>query len=243
MMLVAVACGGGGSATPVPATTGGQITNPPVVGGDTIDSSGIEAAVNALQSQESRQFSVDAISAGSEQTVTGTERGSPDTAVEASHSQPGGGAPFQYIRINDDIWYDVGTGQFTQVSADEAQNLIVQYEPYYLSGLADSVEVQGYEWDFVDNQTISGVPSAHYLLSEADRENITQSLDMEPGDFAGDVFIAKEGGYLMQLTWGPQTTENPVVTTGFDYLVTAVNCECPIEPPTTSPGGSGTDPY
>ena len=49
VLLAVVACGGGGSSTPVPAASGGQVTNPPVVGGETIDGTGIKAAVDALK--------------------------------------------------------------------------------------------------------------------------------------------------------------------------------------------------
>jgi hypothetical protein len=209
--------------------------------GEPIDADGITAAVDALESLDSWQFTVQITNVGTTQSITGTERRSPEFAVDASHQLTESEEPFQYIRIGDDIWYDVGTGEFTQVQADQAQNLIDQYEPYYIGGLKDSVEVQGYEFDFVDNQTVNGIQSAHYLLSEADRENITESIDMEPGDFAGDVYIATDGGFLTRLTWGPQSVENAQITIGFDYQVTAVNCECPIAPPTNSTGGA--DPY
>jgi hypothetical protein len=244
--LVVAACGGGSQPT-IPAggsQAPGQsaAATPPVVQpGEPIDSAVITAAVDALRAQDSWQFTVQIINAGTTQSITGTERTTPERAVDASHSLTESPEPFRYIRIGDDIWYDVGTGQFTQVQAANAENLIAQYEPFYINGLKDSAEVQGYEFDFVDNQTVNGLPSAHYLLSEADRENIVETINMDPADFAGDVYIATAGGFLTRLTWGPQSVEDAQVTIGFDYQVTAVNCECPIDPPTQSSGG--VDPY
>jgi hypothetical protein len=86
-------------------------------------------------------------------------------------------------------------------------------------------------FESVGDEDVSGVATTHYTLSEADREDVTQLYDIDPADWAGDVWIAKDGGYAMQLAWGPQSIEDAQISTGFSYLVTAVNCECPIEPP------------
>lgn len=236
--VVVVACGGGGYATPAGSQAPGATTVPnptpgAVVPGEPIDTAAVQAAVAALQEQDSWQFAVSWIGSGLDEkmSASGTERTTPERAVDADFPQSGGGVPFSYIRIGDQIWYDVGTESFTEVDAANAKNLIDQYEPYYLDNLAQSATEQDFEFDPVGDETVSGVATSHYRLSEADLEDVIQLTELQPSQWAGDVWIAKDGGYLMRLAWGPQTVEDAQLSIGFDYLVTAVNCTCAIEPP------------
>jgi hypothetical protein len=237
-MLILVACSGGGS-TPTgagsPQQTGAaqsSVGGPPAPG-ESIDSAAIAAAVDALESHDSWLFDASYLMTGFDEpsTITGTERRQPETAIDAVHKQPDGGE-FRYVRIGNQIWYDAGTGDFSMVDAADAENLIDQYEPYYLAGLADSAQQQGFEFNPVGAETVSGIATTHYQLDEFYRERAVQIYDNITADeWAGDAWIANDGGYLVRLTWGPQTPETAQLTIGFDYTVTAVDCDCPIEPP------------
>jgi len=236
--VIVVACGGGNSATPAQSHGTGATPAPlqtpgGAVPGEPIDTATVQAAVETLQGQDSWQFAVTWIASGLQEksSATGTERTTPERAVDADFPQSGGGVPFSYIRIGDQIWYDVGTESFTQVDAADAENLIAQYEPYYLDSLAESATAQDWEFDPLGDETVSGVATSHYRLSEADLEDVVQLTELDPSKWAGDVWIAKDGGYLMRLAWGPQTVEDAQISIGYDYLVTKVNCPCPIEPP------------
>ena len=240
--LVLVGCGGGqqpptSAASNLPGQSGAPATGsaPPVVAGEPIDTAQVQGAVDALKSQDSWQFEVTTttlgLDGGVQTVISGTQTTTPENAIDASHPQPGGGDPFRYIRIGDSIWFDVGTGQFNEVQADEAENLIAQYEPYYLNALAESMTQQDFLFEPVGDETISGIATTHYLLSEEDRADVTRTLDIDLSKWAGDVWIAKDDGYAMRLAWGPQTIEDAQISLGFNYVVTAVNCECPIEPP------------
>jgi hypothetical protein len=83
-------------------------------------------------------------------------------------------------------------------------------------------------------ETVNGAQAMHYTLSENDRENVTQFLEIQPSLFAGEVWIALEDGHLVALAWGPQSKETADATMGFRYDVTSVNCGCPIEAPEES---------
>ncbi len=232
VLLIAIVVACGSSAATSAPTTGAPTTEPQT--GDVIDTPAITAAVDALQTQDSWQFTVSYITPGPdgglERTVTGTER-PVDNSIDAAHAQPGG-LSFRYVRIGDDIWFDAGTGSFTQVEADGSENLIDQYEPYYLNGLVESATSQDYEWELVGAETVSNIATNHYRLGQSDREDIVENLQGITADqWGGDVWIATDGGYLVGLDWGPQTTDTAQIPTGFSYLVTAVDCECPIEPP------------
>ena len=237
LVSIVIACGG---STATSAPTGAASSAPPGVsgppaGGDTIDTAAIQAAIAELQAHDSWDFEARYITAGPdggfERTLSGTECRSPQQAVDALHQQPDG-PDFRYVRIGDDIWYDVGTGSFTQVQAGDAGNLIDQYEPYYLVGLAESATSQGYEYELVNTDVMGGEESYHYRLSQAEREDIVESMEGITADqWGGDAWIALEGGSLMRLDWGPQTVDTAQIPTGFSYVVTSINTGCAVEPP------------
>ena len=165
-------------------------------------------------------------------TITGTERNEPQKAVKASHVPVIGDPPFQYIRIEDDIWFDVGSGTFTQVEAAEAQDLIDQYEPYYLAGLAQSAVDNDFQFEPVGTEVINTIEAMHYRLAEEDLEQITETTEHD----------ARPVGRrrLDRIRWRLPGRSSPGVRrrrgrSDHDRLhlhVTDVDCECPIEPPT-----------
>lgn len=244
LMLVLVACGSSPASSPgggtpagpgssTAATSGTQPTSPPPEGGDG-EPGDLSAAVDALTAHDSWTFEVhyfvSALDTGIESSVIGTERRKPLVAVDASHSQPTGTA-FHYTRIGNDIWSDVGTGEPFHYDAAESENLIEQYEPFHLNGLVEAAERSNVEYEPVGEDEANGIPAFHYRLSEADRENIVQLTDLEPDQWAGDFWVARDGGHLVRLAWGPQSVDTAQPTIGFIYDVTAVDCTCPIEPP------------
>ena len=97
--------------------------------------------------------------------------------------------------------------------------------------MAESLSDQEFEFEPVGEEVISGINTMHYAMSEADKEDVVQTLGIDPAGWAGDVWIATDGGYAMRVAWGPQSIDDAQISTGFNYVVTAVNCECPIEPP------------
>lgn len=240
LMVIAVACGGGTPAATTPgsgptsAPTGGQPSQP-VAPGDAIDTAAVSAAIDALQAQESWRFEVSTITMGLEggvrNDISGVQRTTPERAVDAQHFLDDSGTPFRYVRIGDEIWYDAGTGSFTQVDASAAENLIDQYEPYYLEGLRDSATSQ--DWTFlpVGTEFINTIEATHYRIDEADIGDMLETLDLTADQWGADVWIATDGGYMVQLVWGPQRPADAGVSTGFFYEAADINCDCPIEPP------------
>lgn len=231
--------GGGGTETDTPdgdtaapATPGASVGAPS--GGDLLTPDDIAAAFAATEALGSWTFeaNVYAPTSGGDLVITGTERRQPERAVAAVHSTPNG--DFGYVRIGDDIWYDVATGEWTRVDAASAANLIRQYEPFHLAALVEmAVATRFYEYEFVAEEDANGVPSRHYRLSESDREKVTQPVGLTPDQWAGDVWVATDGGYLVRYRWGPQSFEVLAATggVGFSYDATSFGCECPIEPP------------
>lgn len=241
VMLIVAACGGVSppAASPTPGsdtTPGAQPTpdGPPPNGqADYITTDDIAAAFAALEAQGSWTFDSTFYleGYGDATTVSGTERRAPETAIDAVHASELG--EYHYIRIDNDVWTDVGAG-FAHALASESPNLLAQYEPLHLAGVVDTTTGwrRTVEYDYVGEETVNGVAATRYTLNEFDRESLTERNDLEPEQWAGDVWLAQDGGHLVRFVWGPQSVEAaPAAPFGLVYDVTSVNCSCPVEPP------------
>ena len=216
--------------TPVAAT---PVPNEPA-GGDIMLGRDIAGALASLEAQGSWMFEVSVIAAssGGDLSIVGTERRDPVPAVSAQHTTQG--TEFQYVRIGDDIWYDVGIGQWTHIDADSARNLISQYEPYHAAGLVGiAATSMNDEFELLGQEEVNGVMARHYRLTEHERAAVTERLGLTPDQWLGDVWIATDGGYLVRFQFGPESFEVMQQTggIGFRFDATDFGCSCPIEPP------------
>ncbi|HSL97424.1 MAG TPA: hypothetical protein VK831_02515 [Candidatus Deferrimicrobiaceae bacterium] len=243
--LLVAACGGpatGGSDAPdggtPPSTTDSPATDTPAPeppgGGDIILGQEIAGALAALEAQGSWMFEVTVIapSSGGDLSIVGTERREPVPAVSAQHTTQG--TEFRYIRIGDDIWFDVGIGEWTHVDADSARNLISQYEPYHAAGLVGiAATAVNNEFELLGQEEVNGVMARHYRMTEHDRAAVTERLGLTPDQWLGDVWIATDGGYLVRFQFGPESFEVLQQTGGIGFLFNATDfgCTCPVEPP------------
>jgi hypothetical protein len=192
------------------------------------------AALTALQARDSWMFQVKAftkdLGEAAEQDVTGTERRKPQVAVDATHHGPTG--DFRYIRIGDDIWVDLGQGTFYHYGAADSANLISQYEPFYIAALVAEAAGSSTHYTAISEENVINIRAVHYRMTEEDRTSAAQFVGLTADQWAGDVWIAQDGGYLVRFIWGPQTLDTASPIMGFNYDTTAVNCTCPISPPT-----------
>jgi len=223
--------------TPSSSTNGPAADTPgpePPAGGDILLAGDIAGALAALESQGSWMFDVSVIAAssGGDLSIVGTERRDPVQAVSATHTTQG--TAFQYIRIGDDIWFDVGTGEWTRVDAGGARNLISQYEPFHAAGLVGyAAASKNDEYELVGQEDVNSVSTRHYRLTEHEREAVTERLGLTPDQWLGDVWIATDGGYLVRFQWGPESFEVMQQTggIGFRFDATDFGCTCPVEAP------------
>jgi hypothetical protein len=245
VVFVLVACGGAPPAA-TQAPGGGQsptaeqptsVAPPPDDAPDVLTTGDIATSVEALEALGSWTFDltyfIEGLDEGVEKRVSGTERRGPEMAVHAVHEEESG--DFNYIRIEDDVWTDVGMGNYSHAVASDSPNLVVQYEPYHLPGLIETSTGwrRAVEYDFVGQEEVNGTAVHHYTLNEYDREGLTERTDLQPEQWAGDVYLAATDGHLVRFVWGPQSIETAqqVHVLGFAYDVTSVNCDCPVEPP------------
>ena len=243
-MLTVVSCGGSPPAgSHAPGATGTPVASTPVtqptpaggslVAGQSLDSQGVVASLTALQALDSWTFKgtywTQVLGEASEQSVTGTERRKPEVALDATHHGPTG--DFRYVRIGDKIWFDAGNGSFIQANAPDSPNLVDQYEPFYIAALVSTAVGSAATYDPLAEETVNSIPTTHYQLAEDDKQSLSQLLGLTPDQVAADLWLAKDGGYLVAFAWGPQSVDTAGPFMGFRYEVTAVNCSCPVAPP------------
>jgi hypothetical protein len=251
VVLILAACGGGavptgGPPTQAPgssstaassATPAGATATPASTpaAGESITADDVSAALDALEALDSWKFAskywTGYAGTGTEQSVEGTERRQPVKATDAEHHSANG--DLHYTRIGDDIWVNLGTPDvFYHYDAATSENLISQYEPLYIETLVADASGSQLEYEPVGVETVNGVAATHYSLSQFNREKLTELSGLDPDHWAGDVWIATDGGYLVKLRWGPQNVEDAQPILGFNYDTLEVNCDCPINPPT-----------
>ena len=181
---------------------------------------------------------------GTAQSLAGTQRQVPtpalDTVAHADTGQDTGndtneGVDGHYIRINDDIWVNtLDPDFFYHYDADTSPELVAQYEPYAVAThIANATGVQ-LQYQPVGAETVNGIESMHYGLSEADRADLIQKSGLDPREWAGDVWLATNGGYLVKLEFGPVFEGETTPGEGWRWDTTAINCACPVNPPTNT---------
>ena len=234
--VLLAACGSGAPVSQAPtqaAQPSRAQSTQPGQGGQPIDTAAIQAAVAALKAHDSWQFTVTTYESGTpnfSRNVTGTQRSNPQAAVSATFSQSGQ-PDKRYVQIGDDVWYDAGTGSYVQTTASD-NAVISQFQPYYLEGLVSSAQGNGYQFQPVGPDTVSAVTTTHYRLADATIQSIVQPMNgLTAADWAADVWIADADGSLMRLAWGPQSVDKAQLQTGFNYVVTSIDCTCPVDPP------------
>ena len=193
-----------------------------------------QAAVTALTTQhDAWQFTATTYESGSpnrSRTIAGTQSDRSPTALSLTVTQLGK-PDMRYVRLGTDIWYDSGTGSYTKSKAsDNYVNL--DFQTYFFESIVGAAEVQGYEYQSVGADTVNGVAATHYRLADHDLQGIVANMPgVTPADWGADIWVGNVDGSLLRLTWGPQAMDKAQPQTGYDYTVTAVDCDCAIRPP------------
>ena len=241
-VLTLVACGGGStpSASPVGPTPTPAGTPAP---GQAISHTEIQNAFTALNTLDSYQYKgayfTGYTGVGQPTMLQGTERQKPQYEVDSSTTTQNqtdtGTQTAQYIRIGNDIWVNTGNPDlFYHYDATNPANgaLLAQYEPYGLSLQIAKASGAQLQYQPIGTETVNGVASTHYGLSQADRDNLIQQSGLDPQTWAGDIWLANSGGWVVSVRWGPVMQGQTDPTSGFIWDTTATNCTCPVTAPT-----------
>lgn len=222
-LLFITACGAS-DASPSPTTPS---VSPP-------NTNPVQAAVAALKAEHSAwQFTLATYEPGSpnfSRTIEGTQTAKSSTAVSFTVAQQGR-PDMRYVRIGNDTWSDTGGGTYTKSKADD-NYVNLAFQQFYFDTIVTAAENQGYKFEAVGPETVSGIPATHSRLADLYVQSLVVNMSsMAPADWAADVWISDEDGSLVRLAWGPQSVAKVQDQMGFDYTVTSVDCDCPVDPP------------
>jgi hypothetical protein len=250
VMLVLAACGGGsptptpgGSPTPAGATATLAGTQAP---GQPIGQAEIQNSFNALHQLDSYTYNgayfTGYSGVGTYVVLHGTQRETPTSALDSTadsvdNDDTTEDQRAQYIRIGNDIWVNSGDPDFFYYyDATDPSNgaLIAQYDPYALAlQIAQSSGAQ-LQYQPMGDELVNGLSSTHYGLSQADRDQLIEQSGLDPQVWAGDIWLAKDGGYVTSIRFGPVMQGETLPISGFIWDTTSINCECPVNPPSNA---------
>jgi hypothetical protein len=246
-MLVVSACGGGSTPTASPVGTSPAGSSPTPAGtpvpGQAISGPQIQNAFNALSTLDSYTYTGSYFTGytgvGAPVALQGTERQKPqyeiDTKTTTTNQTDTTPINAQYIRIGNDIWVNTGNPDvFYHYDANNPANgaILAQYEPYGLAlQIAKSAGAQ-LQYAPMGTETVDGVESTHYGLSQADRDNLIAASGLDPQSWAGDIWLSNNGAWVVKVRFGPVMQGQTDPTSGFIWDTTAINCECPVTAPT-----------
>jgi hypothetical protein len=245
-MLVVSACGGGSTPTASPAGTAAGASPPPAgtpVPGQAISGPQIQNAFTALGTLDSYTYTGSYFTGytgvGAPVALVGTERQKPqyeiDTKTTTTNQTDTTQVKAQYIRIGNDIWVNSGNPDaFYHYDATNPANgaILAQYEPFGLAlQIAKSAGAQ-LQYAPMGTETVNGVESTHYGLSQADRDNLIAASGLDPQSWAGDIWLATNGGWIVKGLFGPVMQGETDPTSGFIWDTTSINCTCPVTAPT-----------
>ena len=225
LLASAVACGG--------APSGGGPTGDGG-GGEPGDVTPVlQAAVDKVLAADSFTFTATMQDFGTtpyKATATGTVRTSPVDASILTWVAVDGTT---IIHLIDDgrLWIDGGDGNLVSVGA-VTDSIRDQQAPYAIGDIWDGLSYQLDDYENVGGEQLDGVAVTHYRLSDAEREDAVENMDVSVEQYSADIWIDGEGN-LRKVFRGVQASADGEPTRGqaTTWTLTAIGCECPVEAP------------
>jgi len=230
IVLAVVACGGA-AAAPGGNGAGGAGTPEEQLPGDS--SATLQAAFDALMSAESFQFEATTREYGTypaEATVSGTVRIAPVTASLFTWTSVDGTASSHLIH-DGTLWIDGGDGNLVNVG-DVSDSIRDQQAAYEIREIWDALSHQLEDYELIGEEQVGGVGTTHYRLNDYRREQFVEMMKIPVSQYSADIWIDGDGN-LRKVFRGVQADDSGEPTKGSatTWLVTAIDCECPVEPP------------
>ncbi len=225
LVASAVACGGAPSGAG-PAGDG--------AGADPDDLTPVlQAAVDKVTAADSFTFTATVQDFGLvpfKATTTGTIRTAPVPASVLTWVAVDGTTVIHLID-DGELWIDGGDGNLVSVGA-VSDNILEQQAPYAIADIWDGLSYQLDDYVQVGAEQLDGVAVTHYRLSDAEREDAVENMDIPVEQYSADIWI-DGGGILRKVFRGVQASAQGEPTKGqaTTWTLTAIGCECPVEAP------------
>jgi hypothetical protein len=225
LLASAVACGG----TPPGAGPAGN--------GSDVDPSDptpiLQAALDKLVAAKSYTFTATMQDFGAvpyKATATGTVRTAPVAASVLTWVAVDGTTVIHLID-DGELWIDGGDGNLVSVGA-VSDSIREQQAPYVIDQIWDGLSYQLEDYERIGDEQLDGVAVTHYRLSDDERADAVENIDIPVTQYSADIWIDGEGN-LRKVFRGVHADDSGEPTKGqaTTWTLTAMGCECPVEAP------------
>jgi hypothetical protein len=228
-LLLALALAACGGASAAPAGNGGIGSQPEA--GD--HSAVLQAAFDELVAADSFTYEATVREYGTfafQASTTGTIRTAPVASSLQTWTSEDGTTVVHLIH-DGTLWLDGGDGTLTNVG-EVSQSIRDQQAPFMISEIWDQLDFQLEDHDRIGEEPIDGVMTTHYRLTDFRREQAVEIMKIPASQYSSDVWIDGEG-VIRKVFRGVQADDSGEPTKGSSvtWLLTELNCACPVEPP------------
>ena len=216
--LLVAACGGSGSSTTAPgatgagATSGTAVTAAPASQGT--GGTGIAGAVTALEDLSSYKFAMTMaaegsatfalVEAGGSMTIAGTVILEPEIAMDmaiSTKNAAGAETALGYRIVDGKAYVSLGPDSWIETDASDAQSTVESFKPEtFMAGFSSVPNMKA-----VGDEDKNGVPTTHYKGDAP--PSVGSMFGLPTGTWTIDVWVAKEGGYLVSSVLVGESTD------------------------------------
>ena len=163
-------------------------------------------------------------------TTTGTVRTAPVPASILTWIAVDGTTVIHLID-DGELWIDGGDGNLVSVG-EVSDSILEQQAPYAIDQIWDGLSYQLDDYVKVGDEQLDGVAVTHFRLSDAEREDAVEMMDIPVAQYSADIWVDGQGN-LRKVFRGVQADASGEPTKGqaTTWTLTAIGCECPVGAP------------
>jgi outer membrane lipoprotein-sorting protein len=231
--LLVAACGGATGAGGDGTDPGDQALSEPA-DGEYADETALQAAIANLAELDSftydTEIGVYSLGEDYRTTISGVER--PADGSRAYAATMNNGNAWSVVSVDGSFYADIGRGLELLDAREDGD---AATDPNWGGTLVQNALGRHFD-DFivVANESIDGRPAVHYRLADDAVDDLIRSTDGGFESFSSDLWVDKEGGYLVRASFGRQpmpTRDFHPSLNEFHFEVSDVGCQCPITAP------------
>ena len=234
LTLLVAACGGGAPGGDGDGSVSGDQELSGPADGEYADDAALQGAIAKLTELDSFTYETEigVYSLGEDYltTISGVER--PADGSRAYAATMNNGNEWSVVSVDGSFYADIGRGLEPLEAREDGDTAT---DPNWGGTLVQNALGRHFD-DFivVADESIDGRPAVHYRLADDAVEDLVRSTDGGFESFSSDLWVDKEGGYLVRASFGRQpmpTSDFHPSLNEFHFELSDVGCECPITAP------------